>query len=98
MATIDMRRKHSMTREQTRAKAEELARSMEEKLGIRWRWEGESIKFDTPAGAAKGTSGEVAVSDSEVRVLIDLPLLLRAIKGMVEGKVKEKLDTIVGPA
>jgi putative polyhydroxyalkanoate system protein len=97
MATIDMRRKHTMTRDQTRAKAEELAKGMVEKLGIRWRWEGDSIKFDTPAGVAKGTTGEVSVSDSEVRVQIDLPLLLRAIKGMVEGKVKEKLDQIVGP-
>jgi putative polyhydroxyalkanoate system protein len=97
MATIDLRRKHTMTRDQTRAKAEELARGMEEKLGIRWRWEGDSIRFDTPAGVAKGTSGQVDVSDAEVRVQIDLPFLLRAIKGMVEGKVKERLDVIVGP-
>jgi putative polyhydroxyalkanoate system protein len=97
MATIDMRRKHTMTREQTRAKAEELAKGMVEKLGIRWRWEGDAIKFDTPSGAAKGVTGEVAVSDTEVRVQIDLPFLLRAIKGVVEGKVKEKLDQIVGP-
>ena len=97
MATIDMRRKHSMSREQTRAKAEELARGMEEKLGIRWQWQGDAIRFDTPAGVAKGTTGQVTVSDSEVRVEIDLPFLLRAIKGTIEGKVKEKLDAIVGP-
>lgn len=97
MATIDMRRKHTLTREQTRGKAEELARAMQEKLGIRWRWEDDSIKFDTPAGTAKGTNGQVVVSDSEVRVQIDLPFLLRALKGMVEGKVKEKLDTVIGP-
>ena len=96
MATIDMRRKHTMSREQTREKAEELARGMQDKLGIRWQWEGDAIRFDTPAGVAKGTTGQVTVSESEVRVEIDLPFLLRAIKGMVEGKVKEKLDTIVG--
>jgi putative polyhydroxyalkanoate system protein len=97
MATIDMRRKHKLSREQTRAKAEELARGMEQKLGIRWKWQGEAITFDTPAGVAKGTSGQVLVSDEEVRVQIDLPLLLRALKGMVEGKVKERLDEVVGP-
>ena len=97
MATIDMRRKHSLSRDNTRAKAEELARSMQEKLGIRWRWEGDSIKFDTPEGTAKGTSGQVNVSDTEVRVQIDLPFLLRPLKGMVEVRVKEKLDTVIGP-
>ncbi|MBI5538389.1 MAG: polyhydroxyalkanoic acid system family protein [Deltaproteobacteria bacterium] len=97
MATIDMRRKHTMNREQTREKAEELARGMQEKLGIRWQWEGDAIRFDTPGGVAKGTTGQVTVTASEVRVEIDLPFLLRALKGMVEGKVKEKLDAIVGP-
>ena len=98
MATIDMRRKHALSQEQTRGKAEDLAKSMQEKLGIRWHWEGDSIRFDTPAGVAKGTTGQVSVNANEVRVQIDLPWLLRALKGMVEGKVKERLDALIGPA
>ena len=97
MATIDMSRKHSLSREDTRSRAEDLARSMEEKLGIRWHWEGDAIRFDTPGGAAKGTTGQVIVTANEVRVQIDLPLWLRALKGMVEGKVKERLEAVMGP-
>jgi putative polyhydroxyalkanoate system protein len=98
MATIDVRRKHTMPMGDAKGKAEELARSFEAKLGIRWRWEGEGIKFDAVSGAAKGVKGEVGVTSSEIRVQIDLPLLLRPIKGVVEGKVKENLDRVVGPA
>jgi hypothetical protein len=35
------------------------------------------------------------VSDTEVRVQIDLPLLLRMLKGTVEAKVHEKLAQIL---
>jgi len=98
MATIDLCRKHSLAREEVRKRAEDLARDMEAKLGIKWRWEADTIRFDTPAGAAKGVTGEVQVGATEVRVLIDLPLLLRAIKGTVEGKVKAKLEAAIGAA
>jgi putative polyhydroxyalkanoate system protein len=68
---------------------------MEAKLGLQWRWVGDVIRFDAPSGAAKGTKGEVGVSDTSVRVQIDLPFLLRVMKGTVESKVKEKLDAIL---
>lgn len=98
MATIDMRRKHSLERDDVRSRAEELARDMQRKLGIQWRWDADSIKFDTPSGAAKGVTGEVSVGASEVRIQIDLPFLLRAIKGKIEGKVKDKVDALIGSA
>ena len=40
MATIDIRRSHALSHDVVRGRAEELARSMETKLGIRWRWAG----------------------------------------------------------
>jgi hypothetical protein len=33
-----------------------------------------------------------------VRVTIDLPFLLRPMKGMVESRVNEKLDALLGKA
>lgn len=95
MATIDIKRNHSLGLEAAKTKAAELADGMKEKLGIVWRWEGNQIKFDAPSGMAKGTTGQVTVADSSIRVEIDLPFLLRAMKGTVEGKVTEKLDRAV---
>jgi putative polyhydroxyalkanoate system protein len=98
MATIDISRSHTLDKDEARRRAEALARSMEEKLGIRWRWEGQKIRFDAPSGAAKGTSGTVHVDPTDVRVEVDLPLLLRALKGTVESKINQKLDDLLRKA
>ena len=92
MATIDITRAHSLPIEDAKKKAEELARGMEQKFGIVWKWAGDTIRFDAPSGAAKGTKGEVAVTDKSVRVAIDLPFMLRVMKGTIESKVNEKLN------
>ena len=95
MATIDITRNHTLPIEDAKKKAEELAKSMADKFGIAWKWEGDTIRFDAPSGTAKGTKGEVAVTDKTVRVAIDLPFMLKMLKGTIEGKVKEKLDALL---
>lgn len=95
MATIDILRQHTLDRDEARRRAEGLAQEMQSELGIRWAWDGDRIKFDAPSGAAKGVSGTVRVEPASVRVEVDLPFLLRAIKGTIEGKIVEKLDRIV---
>ena len=95
MATIDIKRAHTLDLAEAKTRAAALATSMQEKLGIRWNWDGDTIKFDAPSGAAKGATGTVKVDTSQVRVEIDLPFLLRAVKGTIEGKVTEKLDKLI---
>lgn len=95
MATIDITRSHSLSLDDAKKKAEELAKGMADKFGIDWKWEGNTIRFDAPSGAAKGTKGEVAVTEKDVRVAIDLPFMLKVMKGTIESKVKEKLDALV---
>jgi len=98
MATIDIKRSHTLDRDEAKRRAEALARSMEEKLGIRWRWEGDVIRFDAPSGAAKGATGVVKVEVQNVRVEVDLPFMLRPLKGTVESKINKKLDDLLGQA
>ena len=95
MATIELSRAHSLPLDEAKKRAEELAKGMETKLGLSWKWDGDSIQFEAPSGAAKGTKGEVRVSTSDVKVSIDLPFMLRVMKGTIEEKVKEKLDKLV---
>ena len=98
MATIDIRRSHTLDKDEAKRRAEELAKGMQDKLGIRWNWEGDKIRFDAPSGAAKGATGTVFVDPRDVRVEVDLPFLLRAVKGMVETKINQKLDDLLGKA
>jgi putative polyhydroxyalkanoate system protein len=95
MATIDVRRSHSLPKDEAKSRAESFARSMQQKLDLEWRWEGDHIVFEAPRGAAKGTKGSVEVTDTEVRVQINLPFLLRMLTGTVESKVNEKLEKLL---
>ena len=95
MATIDITKSHALSIDDAKKKAEELAKGMEQKFGITWKWDGNTIRFDAPSGAAKGTKGVVSVNDSNVRVAIDLPFMLRVMKGTIEEKVNEKLKALL---
>jgi putative polyhydroxyalkanoate system protein len=95
MATIDVRRAHTLTKEEARKRAEDFARNMQQRFELEWHWDGDRIVFEAPRGAAKGTRGSVDVGDKDVRVQIDLPFLLRMLKGTVESKVNEKLDKLL---
>lgn len=94
MATIEQRKSHSFPKEEARKKAEGLANELKAKLELDWAWRGDTIDFEGKSGKAKGVKGTVDVSDEEILVKIDLPLLLRAFKGMIESRVKEKLDNL----
>jgi putative polyhydroxyalkanoate system protein len=96
MATIDISRNHQLELDEAKQRAEQLAKDLQAKLGIDWRWDGDRIRFHADSGAAKGAKGQVSVDTSSVRVEIDLPLLLRAMKGTISGKVNAKLDKLVG--
>jgi putative polyhydroxyalkanoate system protein len=95
MATIEVRRSHSLSNAEARSRAEELAKSLEQKLGLEWTWQGDRLVFSAPHGPAKGTEGSVLVGKSDVTVTIELPFLLRMVKGKIEAKVTEKLDKLL---
>ncbi len=95
MSTIDISRNHTLSRDEARKRAEDLAKSMQTKFDLSWRWDGDRIVFEAPRGAAKGTKGSVDVGDTDVRVQIDLPFLLRMLKSTVESKVQEKLGQLL---
>jgi len=95
MPTIDISRAHSLAKDVARSRAEDLAKSMETKLGLSWKWNGDQIKFEAPSGVAKGTTGDVTVTDDKVRVTVDLPFMLRVMKGTIEDKINEKLNQLL---
>ncbi len=95
MATIDIHRSHSLPKDEAHKRAENFAKTMQQRFELEWRWEGDRIVFEAPRGAAKGTRGSVDVGEGDVRVQIDLPFLLRMLKSTVEAKVHEKLAQIL---
>jgi putative polyhydroxyalkanoate system protein len=95
MPTIEIRRSHALPKDEARRRAAELATSLQEKLSLEWRWEGDRLAFEASRGPAKGTHGCVEVTSDAVTVQIDLPFLLRMLKAKVESKVEEKLRRVL---
>jgi len=87
MATIDVERRHSIGKENARKAAEQLAEKLRDKLRVNYRWKEDDLVFERT-----GAKGRIHVTDSVVHVQIDLSLLLRPVKGVVEDRVHRYLD------
>jgi putative polyhydroxyalkanoate system protein len=86
MATIDINRSHALGKEEAKKRANDVLEKMKGSAGIKGAWNGD--KFDITA-PAKGT---FLVTESNVRVEIDLPLMMRPLKGTIESRINAELD------
>jgi putative polyhydroxyalkanoate system protein len=87
MATIDIQRTHSIGRDKARAAAELVAERLKEKIDATYRWEGDDLRFER-----SGAKGRIHVTETTVRLEIDLGLVLRPLKGKIEEKAQQYLD------
>lgn len=93
MATIDLRRTHSLGKAKAREAAEGVAQRLKEKIQIEYRWDGDDLRFER-----SGAKGRIHVSDNEVRVEVDLGLMLKPMKGMITEKIQGYLDRSLASA
>ena len=87
MATIDVTRQHSLGKDKAKEAAEGIAKKLETKLDVKYRWDGDDLRFERT-----GAKGRIHVTDDRVRVEVDLSLMLRPMKGKVEQKIHQYLD------
>lgn len=91
MATIEISRSHWLGKDEAREAAEGIARRLESKLDVKYRWEGDDLRFERT-----GAKGRIHVADGAVRVEVDLGMMLRPMKGKVEQKIHQYLDEALG--
>jgi hypothetical protein len=92
MATIEIRYPHGTTRDdataRTRVLLTQFAKDRSEFVKeLVWPEGASAGKMD-----GRGFDGRFSISDTEVRIDIDLNLLTRAFKGKVETRLLDKLD------
>lgn len=85
MATIDISRGHKLGKEEAKNRANQILGRLKDQ-GIKGSWIGDKFDITSPA------TGTFTVSDTSVRLELDLPFLLRPIKGKIEQKVNEEFD------
>ena len=94
MANIQIKRKHNLDRSEARVKVEEFAEALQHKLGATYRWDGDRLRFERT-----GASGYIDVSrEGEVEVDVQLGLVLRPMKGMLESSINAGFDTVLADA
>jgi len=90
MPTIDIKRSHNLGKAAGRAAAEQVANRLKDKVEATWKWVGDDIVFERT-----GAKGRIAVTDTTVHIEIDLSLVLRPLKGMLESKANKYLDEYI---
>lgn len=92
MATIDIKRTHALGLEKARGAAQLVAERLKDKINATYHWDGNALRFERA-----GAKGQITVSATEVRIEIDLGLLLRPLRGKLESKAKQYLDEYLVP-
>lgn len=87
MADISMKRSHDLEPDEVRSRIEGLAEQLANRLGGRWRWQGEEAVCE-----ARGAKARVNYDASSISLDVSLPLILRPLRGKLESKVEEYFE------
>ena len=89
MADIDIKRAHNLGLKAARAAADKMAEHLGRRFGLQGGWSGNVMNFERP-----GVSGSLAVDEKDLRLVVNLGFLLKAMRGSIEGAVHEELDQL----
>ena len=88
MATkIHVVRSHSLGKEKAHQVALKIAERMRDKAQVNYRVQGDIIVMER-----SGVKGQLRVGDTDVEVNIELGMMMRPMKGMIETKMAEYFD------
>jgi len=91
MATIRIDRPHHMSQREAKSLAERLARDLEQRFELAWRWEGDDVRFRRP-----GISGSMHVGETNILLEVRLGMLLAPLKPAIERQMNAQLDALDG--
>jgi putative polyhydroxyalkanoate system protein len=89
MADIELMRVHNLGLKAARAQADRMAEHLGRKFDLKGDWDGNVLRFERP-----GVSGSLAITEKDLRLLVSLGFLLKAMKGSIEKAVVHELDTL----
>lgn len=88
MATIKVKREHSLGADKAHDTVEKLAKKLKKDLDADYHWEGSTLKF-----SRSGASGKIDVSDDSVQVEVKLGMLLSPLKGSIQKTIEDEIDS-----
>ena len=90
MAGFSVSRSHSMSLEDIREAAEELARELKTQYGLTYRWQGDTATF-----RGSGVDGKLSIDGDIISLRVDLGFLAAVFEQSLLRAVNEYLDEYV---
>ena len=87
MARISVERTHSLGLEAAREKARPLVEKLASQDGLTPTWAGDTVKLKR-----SGVNGTLLISDNNVKVDVELGLLMSAMSGTIKSEIEKALD------
>ena len=87
MSRIEIRHAHSLSPAAARKVAEELAKTLAERFGIDYAWQGDVLNFERP-----GVDGTITLGKTELNVQAKLGFLAAMFKDKIEAEIQRVLD------
>lgn len=90
MATIDITKNHTLGKAGVKTKVDEVLARIGGSLGLQGSWNGDTYNITKPA------TGTFSITDTSVRVQIELSFIQRALKGTIEDRINSELKKALG--
>lgn len=85
MAAIDITKNHTLGRETAKTRASQVIDRIKGEFGIQGAWADDVFTITKP------TTGKFTVTDTTVRVEVELSFMMRPLKGKIEDKINAEL-------
>jgi putative polyhydroxyalkanoate system protein len=89
MSHINIHRKHDLSHEKARESAESIAKYLDDKFSLSYRWEGSSLHFER-----SGVSGYIEIEEKDVWVNVRLGFLLLPLRSRFEQEIHRYMDEL----
>ncbi len=90
MAGFRVSKAYTMSKEEVREAAEELARELRQRYGLNYRWQGDAATFRRP-----GLDGKLNIDNDTISLSVKLGMLAAAFERPLKQAVTEYLDKYV---
>lgn len=93
MSEISIVQEHSLSPEQARAAAQQVAQRMSAEYGLESKWEGDVLRFER-----SGVEGALTLDSGRAAMKIRLGFFMGAFAPAIEARVAEKMRKVFVPA
>ena len=93
MSEISIIQEHSLSPEQARAAAQQVAQRISTEYGLECKWEGDVLRFER-----SGVEGALTLDGGRAAMRIRLGFFMSAFAAAIEAKVAEKMRKVFVPA